>query len=267
VVNWIAFEPTHIEADLQRFSGKVGQYIFISSASAYQKPPASLPIRESTPLHNPVWGYSQGKIACEERLMRAYRETGFPATIVRPSHTYDRTYLPIHGGWTNIERLRVGKPIVIHGDGTSLWTMTHHRDFGRAFAGLVGNPHALGEAFHITSDESLSWNQIYAYLADAFGAPLRAVHIASERIAALDPSWGDSLLGDKAHSVLFDNSKIKGLVPGWRAEIPFWQGAQEIAAHYAAHHELQVGDEAFDRTLERLLAAEAELRGELARRK
>ena len=170
VVDWIVFTPDHIEADLELFRGRTGQYVFISSASAYQTPPASLPVTESTVLDNPFWQYSRNKIACEERLVRAYREEKFPITIVRPSHTYDRTLVPMDGGWTVVDRMRRGQPVIVHGDGTSLWTLTHHRDFARGLVGLLGNAHAIGDAVHITSDEWLSWNQIFTLMARAAGA-------------------------------------------------------------------------------------------------
>lgn len=235
VVNWIAFTPEQVQADIDLFAGRVGQYIFISTASAYHKPPLSLPITESTPLYNPIWPYSQAKIACEELLVRAYRERHFPITIVRPSHTYDRTKLPMHGRYTVIDRMRRGKPVIVHGDGTSLWTLTHHRDFAKGFVPLLGNAQAIGEAYHITSDEVLTWNQIFTILADAAGAPEpQLVHIPSELLAAYDREWGLGLLGDKAHSAVFDNSKIKRLAPGFAATIPFSQGAREIMAWFDA---------------------------------
>jgi nucleoside-diphosphate-sugar epimerase len=255
VVEWIAFTPEHIERDLALFRGRAGQYVFISSASAYQKPIGSLPITESTPLHNPYWQYSRNKIACEERLVRAYREEGFPATIVRPSHTYDQTLMPFSGGYTTIGRLRAGKAVIIPGDGTSLWVLTHHRDFARGFNGLLGNPRAIGEAFHITSDEALTWNQIYSQMAQAAGATPNFVHVPSELIAAFDPDLGAGLLGDKSHSVLFDNQKIKRLVPGYVATIPFWRGAQEIMAWHDADPARRKIDPAYDGLTDRILAA------------
>jgi nucleoside-diphosphate-sugar epimerase len=232
VVDWVAFTPEHIETDLDLFRGRTGQYIFISSASAYQTPPASLPVTESTPLDNPFWDYSREKIACEQRLIQAYRGEKFPITFVRPSHTYDRTLLPVHGGYTIIDRMRRGKKVIVHGDGTSLWTLTHHVDFAKGFIGLLGEPRAIGEAFHITSDEVLTWNQIYANLARSAGVEPRLVHIPSELIAAFDPDWGAGLLGDKSHSMIFDNSKIKRIVPDFVATIPFARGAVEIIAWY-----------------------------------
>ncbi len=228
VVDYVAFTPEQVRADLERFLGRVGQYIFISSASAYRKPLASLPIVEGTPLANPYWQYSRDKIACEELLMAAWRDEAFPVTIVRPSHTYDRLSLPTLAGYTDIDRMRRGDPVVVHGDGTSLWVLTHHLDFARAFVGLLGNPKAIGECFHITSDLLLTWNEIYETLARAAGCEAQLVHVASETIARAVPKWGPGLLGDKAHSLMFDNTKIKRVVPGWAASIPFSQGAREI---------------------------------------
>jgi nucleoside-diphosphate-sugar epimerase len=255
VVNFIAFTPEHIETDLELFNGRTGQYIFISSASAYQTPPTSLPVTESTPLHNPFWEYSRNKIACEERLLATYRQAGFPATIVRPSHTYDATLLPWHGRYTVLDRLKTGRKVIIHGDGTSLWTMTHHRDFAKGFTGLLGNPQTIGEAVHITSDEILTWNQIFEILAAAAGVEAHIVHIPSDFIAAFDPDWGAGLLGDKAHSMIFDNSKIKGLVPGFQATIPFYRGAAEIIAWYENHPEAQIVDEKLNQRMDTIIAA------------
>jgi nucleoside-diphosphate-sugar epimerase len=255
VVNWIVFRPEQIERDLELFGGRVGQYIFISSASAYQTPPVSLPVTESTPLHNPYWGYSRDKIACEERLLDAYRQEGFPMTIVRPSHTYDKTLLPMNGGYTMVGRMRQGKPAIVHGDGTSLWTLTHHRDFARGFVGLLGHPGASGQAIHITSDEWLSWNQIYELVARAAGCEPRWVHIPSDFIARFDEDWGAGLLGDKAHSMIFDNTKVKRLVPDFVCSIPFARGAEEIMAWYDADPARQVVDPAFDAMMDRVLAA------------
>lgn len=255
VVDWIAFTPEHIEVDLELFRGRTQQYVFISSASAYQTPPAALPITESTPLSNPYWAYSRAKIACEDRLARAYREEGFPITIVRPSHTYDRTLLPTPGGYTTVDRLRKGKKVIVHGDGTSLWTLTHHRDFARGFVGLLGHNQAIGDVFHITSDEVLTWNQIFEVVAEAAGAKADLVHIPSDLIAAFDPDWGASLLGDKSHSMVFDNSKIKRLVPDFAATIPFARGVEEIIAWYDADTSRQVVDGKKDRMMDRIIAA------------
>lgn len=255
VVNWIAFTPEHVQADIDLFQGRVGQYIFISSASAYQTPPETLPVVESTPLRNPFWLYSRNKIACEDLLTRAYREEGFPVTIVRPSHTYDRTLLPMTGGWTTVARMRQGKKVLVHGDGTSLWTLTHHRDFAKGFVGLLGNPHALGEVFHITSDEWLSWNQIYGLVAQAAGVEAQLVHVPSELIAAFDANIGAGLLGDKAHSMIFDNSKIKRVVPDFVATIPFARGAEEIMNWYDANPDRQIINQQMDQLMDRIIAA------------
>ncbi len=255
VVDWVAYTPDHVKRDIELFRERTGQYIFISSASAYQTPPANLPVTESTPLDNPYWSYSRDKIACEDLLVRVYREHKFPMTIVRPSHTYDQTMSPIEGGYTMIDRMRKGKPVVVHGDGTSLWTLTHHRDFAKGFVGLLGNDHAIGESFHITSDEILTWNQIYEILAHAAGASARLVHVASESIAAFDPNWGAGLLGDKAHSMIFDNTKIKRTVPSFSATIPFAQGAREMLDWYDADAARRIVDANFDRLLDRLIAA------------
>ncbi len=255
VVDWVAFTPGHVQADIDQFRGRAGQYVFISSASAYQTPPARLPVTESTPLRNPFWRYARDKIACEDLLVRAYREEGFPATIVRPSHTYDQTLVPLGGGWTAVARMRAGKPVVVHGDGTSLWTLTHHRDFAAGFVPLLGHPRTLGEAFQITSDDVLTWNQIAGALAAAAGCPADIVHVTSEAIAAADPEWGAGLLGDKAHSMVFDNSKLRSVVPGYRAVIPFEQGAREIVAWHDGDPGRQRADGRIDALMDALVAA------------
>ena len=254
MVDWIAFTPEHIETALALFRGRTKQYLFISSASAYQTPPASLPVTESTPLDNPVWAYSRAKIACEERLLRAYREEKFPFTVVRPSHTYDRTLFPCHGGYTVIDRMRRGKKVVVHGDGTSLWTLTHNSDFAKGLVGLLGQSRALAEAVHITSDELLTWDQIHHLLARAAGTRADIVHLPSEVIARHDPEWGDSLLGDKTHSMIFDNTKIRRLVPDFTCTVPFSRGAEEILAHYDADPARRVVDAKFDALMDRLVA-------------
>jgi nucleoside-diphosphate-sugar epimerase len=254
VVDWIAFTPDQVETDLALFRDRTRQLVFISSASAYQTPPAHLPVTESTPLANPHWQYSRDKIACEERLMRAHREEGVPVTIVRPSHTYDARTLPFEGGWTTVERMRQGKPVVVHGDGTSLWVLTHHRDFARGFVGLLGNPQAIGHAFHITSDELLTWNQIHEFVAAAAGATPRLVHVPSDVIARHDGEWGAGLLGDKAHSMIFDNTKIRRVVPDYRATIPFARGAGEVVAWHDADPARRVVDPRVDALMDRLVA-------------
>lgn len=230
VVNWIAFIPSHIHTDIELFRGKTKQYIFISSASVYQKPPTSYIINESTPIKNPYWGYSRDKIACEEALQKAYQEEAFPMVIVRPSHTYN-TVIPLTiGGWTEytaIDRMKKNKKVIIQGDGTSLWTLTHAKDFAIGFNGLLGHTQTIGHAIHITSDEVLTWNQIYEIVADSVGVELKAVHISSDLIMKLAPGEKDGLLGDKSHCAVFDNSKIKSFVPTYKATIPFREGFKE----------------------------------------
>jgi nucleoside-diphosphate-sugar epimerase len=254
VVDWVAFTPEHVRTGIELFRRRTRQYVFISSASAYQTPPARLPVTESTPLRNPFWQYSRDKIACEDLLVGAYRDEGFPATIVRPSHTYDRTSVPFDGGWTVLGRMLAGKPVIVPGDGTSLWTLTHHEDFARAFVPLLGHPRTVGEAFHITSDDVLTWDQIVSALAAALGVTASVVHVPSDAIAAADPDWGAGLLGDKAHSMVFDNAKVRGVVPGWRAVIPFEQGAREIAAWHLADPGRQVTDARLDAVMDKLAA-------------
>ena len=256
VVDWIAYRPEHVAADIALFRGRTGQYVFISSASVYQKPLSSLPITESTLLDNPFWQYSRDKIACEMLLVKAYREEKFPFTIVRPSHTYDRTMLPFTGRYTVVARMRQGKPVIVHGDGTSTWVLTHHRDFAKGFVPLLGNPRAIGETFHITSDELLTWNQIFTIVARAAGVEQpRLMHVPSEVIARYDPEWGAGLLGDKAHSVIFDNSKIKRFVPDFAASTPFARGAEEILAWYDADPARQAVDPRLDALMDVMVAA------------
>jgi nucleoside-diphosphate-sugar epimerase len=240
VVDWIAFLPSDVERDIDLFRGKTGQYIFISSASAYQKPATNYLIRESTPLANPYWEYSRNKIACEELLIGALREDGFPCTIVRPSHTYD-TILPlaIGGGseYTVVDRIKKGQPVVVHGDGTSLWVLTHSEDFAKAFVGLLAHPRSIGQAFHITSDEVLTWDQIYYIIGQAVGRKPKIVHVASETLSHLDARYTGELLGDKACSVVFDNSKIKSYVPSFICTVPFHIGIRRTLAWFEAKPE------------------------------
>jgi nucleoside-diphosphate-sugar epimerase len=254
VVDFVAFTTGHVRADLDLFRGRTGQYVFISSASAYQTPPSRVPVTESTPLRNPYWQYSRDKIACEDLLVAEYRDNGFPATIVRPSHTYDATMTVLDGGWTSLARMLAGKPVIVHGDGTSLWTVTHSTDFARAFVPLLGNPRTMGEAFQITSDDVLTWDQIGNALGAGLGVTPRLVHVPSDVIAAHDPEWGAGLLGDKAHSMVFDNAKVKSVVPGWRAVVPFERGAREIAAWHLADRARQVVDENLDALMDKLAA-------------
>ncbi|MEP6904008.1 MAG: SDR family oxidoreductase [Actinomycetota bacterium] len=254
VVDWIAFAPAHIETDLELFRGRTNQYVFISSASAYQTPPVNLPVTESTPLANPFWQYSRDKIACEDRLVKAYREEQFPVTIVRPSHTYDQTMLPLKGRYTAIDRMRKGKKVIVHGDGTSLWVLTHTRDFAKGFVGLLGNSRAIGETFQITSDELLSWNQIYELAARAAGTTARIVHIPSDVIAKYDAEWGAELFGDKAHSMIFDNTKIKRFVPDFAATIPFSRGVREIIGWFDGDPSRQLADEYLDQLMDKIIS-------------
>jgi nucleoside-diphosphate-sugar epimerase len=235
VVNWIAFNEQDIQRDYELFRGKTKQYVFISSASVYQKPLAFPIVTESTPLANPFWQYSRNKIACEMKLNDFYRQEQFPVTIVRPSLTYD-TVIPVPiGGWTEytiVDRIRKGKKIIVHGDGTSLFTITHADDFAKGFLGLLGHQQAIGESFHITSDEILTWNQIHQALAKAVGCEAKIVHIPSELLASCDEELRGSLIGDKATSVIFDNTKVKRFVPGFSAVIPFHRGIQRTVAWF-----------------------------------
>lgn len=251
-IDFLAFTPEHIAQDLSWFRDRVGQFVFISSASAYQTPPARLPVTESTPLRNPYWQYSRDKIACEDALIREYRDTGFPVTIVRPSHTYDQTTVPFDGGWTVIHRMRQGKAVVVPGDGTSLWTLTHTKDFARAFVALLGRRDVLGEAFHITSDEALTWNEIFRTLAAAAGVTADIVPVPSAVIAQHDADFGAALLGDKANSMVFDNTGIRRIASGWQARIPFAQGARDIIAWHDAAPSRRHVDEHFDRLFDAL---------------
>ena len=260
VVDWIAFTPDDIERDLRLFRGRADQFVFISSASAYQKPLGYWLISEKTPLVNPFWDYSQNKIACEERLMRAYREDGFPVTIVRPSLTYGDTQIPlVVNSWerpyTAIARMRAGKPLVVPGDGTSLWTITHNSDFAVAFMGLLGRREAIGEAFSITSDEVLTWDEIYRETAAAAGVEARIVHIASDFIVACMPDMTGSLLGDKSHSAVFDNTKIKRLAPDFATRTPYAEGIRRTVAWFDADPARQLVDADMDARLDRLITA------------
>jgi nucleoside-diphosphate-sugar epimerase len=261
VVNFIAFKPEDIERDLELFRGRTSQYVFISSASCYQRPVRHYLITESTPLVNPLWQYSRDKIACEDRLTRALREEGFPCTVVRPSHTYSETQitLPINSwekSFTVVDRLRRGKPVIIPGDGTSLWTLTHASDLAKGLIGLLGNPQAIGHAFHITSDEVQTWNQYYEAIARAAGvsAP-KFVHIASDFLIACVPEMQGTLLGDKATSVVLDNSKIKRFVPGYLATTPYHEGIARTIASFDADPKRRVIDDAANERWDRLIAA------------
>jgi nucleoside-diphosphate-sugar epimerase len=252
VVDWVAFTPEHVGTDMDLFRSRTAQYVFISSASAYQTPPGPMPVTEDMPLSNPFWQYSRDKIACEERVKALDGLNWTIVTIVRPTHTYDRTLVPFNGGWTVLGRMLAGKPVIVHGDGTSLWTLTHHEDFARGFVPLLGHPRTIGEAFHITSEDFLTWDQIAHALAAALAVTARLVHVPSDAIAAADPEWGAALLGDQAHSMIFDNSKLRSVVPGWRAVIPFERGAREIASWYTEHASRQVADPRLDALMDKL---------------
>lgn len=260
-VDFIGFIPSHLERDYRLLKGKVSQFIYISSASAYQKPPADYLITESTPLANPYWEYSRNKIACEDFLFRLYRENGFPVTVVRPSHTYDERSVPLgvhgsKGSYQVLKRMQEGKPVIIQGDGTSLWTVTHNSDFARGFIGLMGNIHAVGQAVHITSDESVTWNQLYRTIADTLGVPFKPYYVPSDFLAAVSNyDLTGSLTGDKANSVVFDNTKLKRLVPGFTAEKRMDQGIRETVAYVLSHPECQTADPEFDAWCDRVIAA------------
>ena len=264
VCQFIGFQREQAERDIRLFQGKTNQYLFISSASAYHKPVRDYRITEGTSLANPYWEYSRNKIACEEVLMKAYREKRFPVTIIRPSHTYDNRNVPLgvhgkNGSYQVIKRMLEGKPVIIHGDGTSLWTMTHNSDFAKGYVGLMGNPHAIGEAFQITNDESLTWNQIYEAIARALGVELKACHVASEFLAATGKyDLLGGLIGDKANSVVFDNSKLKRAVPDFRPTVRFEQGVREAIANIMAHPELQREDPEFDAWCDRVIQVQEE---------
>lgn len=267
VADFIGFDAEHAAQAVQLFTGRTDQYIYISSASVYQKPLGDPVVRESTPLSNPLWAYSQKKIDSELYLNQMYRTQGFPVTIVRPSHTYGLRSIPMgyngsKGTWQVIARMLQGKPVIVHGDGTSLWTMTWNEDFARGFVGLMGNTRAIGESVHITSDESLTWNQIYSIVANACGVEPRLYHVASEFIAAFDPTARGSLLGDKAVSVLFDNTKIKRLVPGFTCTVRFDQGVRRCLEYIRAHEAYQIADPDFDQLCDRILAAQDRAKAE-----
>lgn len=264
--DFIAFTPEHLERDYRLFAGKTKQFIYISSASAYQKPLSDYRINEGTPLANPYWAYSRNKIAGEELLMKLYREKGFPVTIVRPSHTYGERSVPLglhgsKGSYQVVKRMLEGKKVIIHGDGTSLWTMTHNSDFAKGFTGLMGNIHAIGEAVQITGDETLTWNQIYQTIADALGVELHTCYVSSGFIAAASPEQWDlrgALLGDKSNSVVFDNTRLKRLVPDFTATVRFDQGVRRAVEYVQSHPECQKEDPEFDRWCDRVIAAQEE---------
>jgi len=261
VADFIAFTSEQLERDYRLFNGKTKQFIFISSASAYQKPLSDFRINEGTPLANPYWEYSRNKIACEEYLMKIYREKSFPVTIIRPSHTYDERSVPLgvhgrNGSWQVIKRMLDGKSVIIHGDGTSLWTMTHNSDFAKGFIGLMGNLHAIGEAIQITSDETLTWNQIYQCIAEKLGVTLNPYYVSSSFLAAIgDYDFEGSLIGDKGNSVVFDNSKLKRLVPSFIATKRFDEGVEDTLQYICSHKDCQNPDEEFDNWCDKVIDA------------
>jgi len=252
VGEFIGFVPAQLERDIRLFKGRTKQYIYISSASAYDKPCADYRITEGTALGNKYWQYSRDKIACEDLLMKEYRENGFPVTIVRPSHTYDNRSVPmgVHGkkgSYQVIKRMLDGKPVIIHGDGTSLWTMTYNEDFAVGYTGLMANPHAIGQAFQITNDETLTWNQIYQTIANALGVELKPYYVSSDYLADIsDYDLYGGLLGDKANSVVFDNTKLKNAVPDFKPSIRFEQGIKKTLDYVLSHKECQIEDPEFD---------------------
>ncbi|MCL2070849.1 MAG: SDR family oxidoreductase [Oscillospiraceae bacterium] len=262
VADFIAFVPSQLERDYRLFKGKTRQFIFISSASAYQKPLTDYRVSEATPLANPYWEYSRNKIACEEYLIKLYRDEGFPITIVRPSHTYDDRYIPLgvhgdKGAWQVVKRMIEGKPVIIHGDGTSLWTMSHNSDFAKGFIGLMGNIHAIGESVQITSDETLTWNQIYTAIANSLNVEFKPYYVPSDFLAKCSENYDftGSLIGDKANSVVFDNTKLKRLVPGFTAEKRFDEGIREVIGNVLANKELQSENPEFDLWCDKVISA------------
>lgn len=266
VCEFIGFVPAQVERDIRLFQGRTRQYIYISSASAYHKPARNYIINEGTTLANPHWQYSRDKIACEELLMKHYREEGFPVTIVRPSHTYCERSVPVglhgtKGSWQVLRRMQQGKPVIVHGDGSSLWTMTWNEDFARGFIGLIGNPHAIGESFQIMSDESLTWNQIYEAVAEAMGVSAHLYHVSSDFLNAVAPKEYDvegNLLGDKAVTVVFDCSKLKRIVPYFHPRVRFEEGVRKCVAFLLSHPELQVEDPEFDAWCDHVIAIQEE---------
>lgn len=256
VVDVLTYVPEQLALTLRVVAGACDQYVFIGSASSYQKPPSALPITEATPLHNPWSQYARDKIACEKLLREEHVAGRVRATVVRPSHTYDRTHVPLLGGWTVVDRMRRGVPIVLHGDGTSMWALTWSDDFARAFVNLLGHPSAVGEAFHITSPEPLTWNHIAHCLADAAGAveTLRVVHRTTHDLVEAVPAWDADLRGDRSHPAVFDTTKIRSLAPGWEPQVPFAEGARRIVAWYDDDDSRRVVDPEVDALYDRLVA-------------
>ena len=262
VCQFVGYKPEHVQRDYRLFAGKTKQYIFISSTAAYQKPVLNYRMTEQTQMCNPYWDYAREKAACEEFLMQKYRDEGFPVTIVRPSHTYGERSVPLavrgkKGSWQILKRMMEGKKVIIHGDGTNLWTLTHNSDFAKGFVGLIGNPVALGEAFHITSDESVTWNQVYQIVADRLNVPLHAYHVSTDFLSAVNPPhdyWG-SLMGDKANSVVFDNTKLKKAVPGFQATVSVAEGIANTVDYVLAHPQCQADDPEFDDWCDKVINA------------
>lgn len=254
VVDFLCFTPEQMLDSINLFKGRCKQFVFISSASAYEKPPQQLPIAEYTSLNNPYWQYSQDKKACEKLLKKSTENIDLSYTIVRPSHTYDKTLIPLIGGYTTLHRMIQGKPVVIHGDGSSVWTMTHHRDFAVGLIGLLGNSMAYNQTFHITSDEYLSWYNIYRLMAKNLGVELKAVYIPSIVMADYNKKIGETLLGDKMHSMIFDNSKIKSVVPNFNCSVSFEEGVKEIISFYKSHPEFQKVDKELDAIFDQMIA-------------
>ena len=253
VVDWIAFTPEHIQNDIQLFSGKTKQFVFISSASIYETPPAKLPVTEETPLYNPIWKYSQDKIACEDLLREEYDRSGFPYTIVRPSHTYDKTLIPVMGDYTAIHRMKNGLPVVAFGDGSSIWTLTNNKDFAVGLVGLLGKEKAIGDAFHITNNELLTWNMIYELIAKELGVEAKLVYVPSEVINKYDKDLGDGLLGDKSCSMIFDNTKIKSIVPEFDPKTPYSEGVKDMVNWYLGEASDKTVDPHINDLMERII--------------
>ncbi len=269
VCDFIGFVKEQLERDYRLFRGKTKQFMYISSASAYQKPLSDYRITEGTPLVNPYWEYSRNKIACEDYLMKLYREEGFPVTIIRPSHTYDERSVPLgvhgdRGSFQVIRRMQLGKPVIVHGDGTGLWTMTHNSDFAKAFVGLMGNAHAIGENYQITSDETLTWNQIYQTIADCLGVEYKPYYVASDFLDAVSRyDFRGGLIGDKSNSLVFDNAKVKRAVPGFTATVRFEQGVRNTIEYVLSHSECQVEDPEFDAWCDNVIAVLEEAKKKL----
>lgn len=261
VCDFIGFVPEHVERDYRLFRQHTDQYMYISSASAYQKPSSGYVMTEGTTMANPYWDYSRNKIACEEVLMHRFRDDNFPVTIIRPSHTYDERQVPLgvhgdKGSWQVLRRMLDGKPVIIHGDGTSLWTVTYNSDFAKGFVGLMANSHAVGGVFQITSDETLSWNQIYESVARALGVKLIPYYVSSDFLASVDKwNFRGALLGDKAVSVVFDNSRLKSAVPGFKATVNFDEGVRRTIEYILSHPECQVEDAEFDEWCDKVIAS------------